>query len=185
MMYRIALLLCLIAGLATAAPQTYRLNTARSTVGFTYGFGEAENKGQMPVKSATMQIDLRNVSASHIDVSLDADGARAGFFFATQAMKGPEVLDTAQFPTVRFTSTRITGTLRKARIIGNLTVRGVTRPVTLDAALYRQRGTDPEDLDNLTVLLNGSISRSAFGANGFSAYVGDKIGLRIIARIEK
>ncbi|MDA3857739.1 MAG: hypothetical protein PF480_05785 [Roseovarius sp.] len=35
MMYRIALLLCLIAGLATAAPQDYRLNTARSTVGFT------------------------------------------------------------------------------------------------------------------------------------------------------
>ncbi|MDA3857738.1 MAG: YceI family protein [Roseovarius sp.] len=139
----------------------------------------------MPVKSATMRIDLRNVSASQIDVSLDASGAKAGFFFATQAMKGPEVLDTARFPTVRFTSTRITGSLLKATVVGDLTVRGVTRPVTLNAALYRQRGTDPVDLDNLTVLLTGTISRSAFGANGFSAKVGDKIGLRIIARIEK
>ncbi|HSG53952.1 MAG TPA: hypothetical protein VLA45_00755, partial [Paracoccaceae bacterium] len=94
-MYRIALLLCLIAGLATAAPRPYSLNTARSTVGVTYVFGEALKKGEMPVKSASMQIDLKNVSASHIDVDLDARGARAGFFFATQAMKGPEVLDTA------------------------------------------------------------------------------------------
>ena len=185
MMYRIALWLCLVAGLATAAPQDYRLNTARSTVGFTYGFGEVENEGRMPVKSAVMRIDLGNISASQIDVSLDASRARAGFFFATQAMKGPEVLDTAHFPTIRFTSTRITGNLRKARIVGNLTVRGITRPVTLSAALYRQRGTAPDDLDNLTVLLTGTISRSAFGADGFSAYVGDLIGLRIIARIEK
>ncbi|MDT8328568.1 MAG: YceI family protein [Roseovarius sp.] len=185
MMYRIVFLLCLIAGLATAAPQTYRLNIAHSTVGFTYGFGETVNKGQMPVKSANMQIDLKNVSASNIDVNLDASGAKAGFFFATRAMKGPEVLDTARFPTIRFKSTRITGNLRKATVVGDLTVRGITRPVTLNAALYRQRGTDPDDLDNLTVLLTGAISRSAFGANGFSNYVGDRIGLRIIAQIEK
>lgn len=184
-MYRIALLLCLVAGFATAAPQPYSLNTTRSTVGFTYGFGEALKKGEMPVKSANMQIDLKNVSASHIDVDLDASGARAGFFFATRAMKGPEVLDTARFPTIRFKSTRITGSLLKATVMGDLTVRGITRPVTLNAALYRQRGTDPDDLDNLTVLLTGAISRSAFGASGFSNYVGDRIGLRIIARIEK
>ena len=184
-MYRIALLLRLIAGLATAAPQTYRLKIARSTVGFTYGFGETLKKGRMPVKSANMQINLKNVSASHNDVDLDASGATAGFFFATLAMKGPEVLDTAHFLTIRFKSTRITGSLLKATITGDLSVRGVTRPVTLNAALYRQRGTAPDDLDNLTVLLTGSISRSAFGANGFSNYVGDKIGLRIIARIEK
>lgn len=185
MMYRIALLLCLIAGLATAAPQDYRLNTARSTVGFTYGFGEVENKGEMPVQSATMRIDLKNILASQIDVNLDASGAKAGFFFATQAMKGPEVLDSANFPTIRFTSTKIFGSLRKATIVGDLTVRGVTRPVTLNAALYRQRGTEPDDLNSLTVILTGSISRSSFGADGFSKYVGDRIGLRIIARIEK
>ena len=64
-------------------------------------------------------------------------------------------------------------------------MRGITRAVTLDAGLYRQRGTQPGDRDNLTVLLTGSVSRSAFGATGYAGLVGDLIGIRIVARIAK
>ncbi|MGM0660919.1 MAG: YceI family protein [Pseudomonadota bacterium] len=181
----LALALCLLTSAAIDAPEAFRLDTARSSVGFTYRFMGRDTLGTMPVKSAGMAIDLRNISASRVDVTLDPTDARAGFLFATQAMKGPRVLDTARHAEITFRSTDITGTLQEARITGDLTVRGVTQPVTLQAGLYRQRGTDPADLDNLTVLLTGAIDRRAFGADGYPAYVGPKIALRIVARIER
>jgi polyisoprenoid-binding protein YceI len=185
MIRSIALALCLLAGAASAAPEAFRLDTARSSVGFTYRFMGGDTRGTMPVKSADMLIDLRDIGASQVDVTLDPSRARAGFVFATQAMKGQKVLDTARHPEITFRSTRITGTLQDARVTGDLTVRGVTRAVTLKAGLYRQRDTDPADLDRLTVLLTGAIDRRDFGADGFPGYVGPMIALRIVARIER
>lgn len=178
-------LLCIPFTWAHAEPAQYRLDTARSHVGFSYSFNGSERTGQMPVKSADMLIDLNNIPASTVSVVLDARAARAGFIIATQAMKAPEVLNTAQFPHIHFQSTRISGNLNGATVTGDLTVRGVTRPVALSARLYRQRGTDISDLSHLTILLTGAVSRSAFGAGGYATYVGDRITLRIVARIEK
>ena len=185
MIRRLALALCLITTQAPAAPEAYRLDTARSSVGFTYRLGQAETAGTMPVRAAEMWIDLGNPSASRVTVTLDASAARAGVFFATEAMRGPQVLDTARHPVITFRSTRITGTLQAARIEGRVTLRGVTRPITLDAGLYRQRGTRADDLDHLTVLLTGQIDRHDFGASGFADLVGPMIDLRIVARIER
>lgn len=189
MIRTLALALCLIATQivpqAAAAPEAYRLDTARSSVGFTYTLGQAETAGTMPVRSAEMWIDLANPSASRVTVTLDASRARAGVFFATEAMRGPQVLDTARHPLITFRSTRITGTLQAARVEGLVTLRGTTRPVTLTAGLYRQRGTEARDLDRLTVLLTGQINRHSFGASGFPDLVGPVIDLRIVARIER
>ena len=132
-----------------------------------------------------MVLDLDNVPRSQVDVTLDARRAKAGFIFATQTMKGPEVLHTNQFPEIVFRSTSISGDLNGASVKGNLTVRGVTRPVTLQAGLFRQSGTEIGDRSKLIVQLKGSISRAAFGADGFPGFVDDRIDLNIIARIEK
>ncbi|MET4101332.1 polyisoprenoid-binding protein YceI [Roseovarius sp. MBR-78] len=184
-MIRLILALVLLATQSLAAPEAWRLDVARSTVGFTYEFIEGDNSGTMPVAAADIRLDLRDITASEVAVTLDASGARAGFFLATQAMRGPRVLDTARHPSITFRSTRITGTVQAARIKGLLTVRGITRPVTLDAGLYRQRGADPAALDTLTVRLTGKIDRHAFGASGYPDLVGPIITLRIIARITR
>jgi polyisoprenoid-binding protein YceI len=185
MIRHIALALCLMTTQATAAPESYRLDTARSTVGFTYDAAIGNNRGTMPITSANMRIDLGNLGASRVDVTLDATGTRAGFVFATEAMKGPDLLDAARHPTITFRSTAITGTLQEAQITGLLTVRGVTHPVTLTAGLYRQPGTDPKDLSHLTILLTGTLNRHTFGASGYANLVGPEIGLRIVAQVER
>lgn len=179
------ILLLLTTPAAQAAPHIYLLDSAQSKVGFSYEFGGASKQGQMPVKSTDMKLDLRDISASQVSVTLNARDAKAGFIFATEAMKGPQVLHTKKFPEITFTSTKITGSLSKAKISGDLTIRGVTRPVILDAGLYRQSGTDADNRDNLIVLLTGTINRHNFGASGFPSYVGDLISLRILAQIDK
>lgn len=98
----------------------------------------------------------------------------------TFSMAAPQAyrLDTAR-------STSLVGDLSGTMVQGDLTVRGLTRPITLNARLYRQRGTDHSDHRNLVVLLTGHFSRSAFGATGYAGMVGDTISLRIIARITR
>ena len=188
-------LVCLVPTLTTAlasvtqaAPTRYTLNEGDSNVGFSFVMGGGAQKGTMPVQSAEIIIDPENLAASHVDVSVSVAGARTGFIFATQAMIGPDVLDATHFPTIRFVSRAVQlapdGRLSGgARITGDLTLRGITQPVTLQANLYRQRGSAINDLSSLTVQLTGQVSRSAFGAVGYPDLVADLVGLDITAVI--
>jgi len=178
-------LLGLIASAAWSAPERYRLDTARSVVSFTYDLDGRPMTGRIPVASTEMRIDLGHLPASRVNVTLDARKARTGFFLATEAMRGPGVLDSARHPLIRFRSRSIRGNLRDATITGDLSIRGVTRMVTLHAGLYRQQGTDPTDRNRLIVLITGEVSRAAFGATGYASLVGDSIGLRIVAFIAR
>ncbi|MBI1418998.1 MAG: hypothetical protein GC146_17450 [Limimaricola sp.] len=168
---------------ATAATRSYALEAAGSSVAFSVAFGADTITGTMPVLRSDLKIDFANVAASRVAVDLDVTGAQASFPFASQAMKGPRVLDAAEFPQISFTSTAITRDGDTARIEGNLTVRGVTRPTVLTARLYRPAGSSPQDLDQLTVILDGALARSDFGATGWSDMVGDTVHLTITAQI--
>jgi polyisoprenoid-binding protein YceI len=173
---------------AAAAPVPYRLDQAASTVGFRFFLSGAEQTGSMPVDTATITVDPANLAASKVDVSLRVAGARTGLIFATQALIGPEVLDAAGFPTIRFVSDRVQlasdGRLSGgARIAGQLTLRGKTHPVSFDAGLFRPPGSAADDLSELRVKLTGQISRSAFGASGYPQLVADNVDLDITAVI--
>ena len=185
MLRAVLLFILLIPGAVLAGPESYRLDAESSTVDFTYELDGSQKTGRMPVQSADLLLDLDNLSASRVLVTLNADRARAGFIIATEAMKSRNVLNTQKFPEIHFRSTMIRGDRQNADVDGNLTIRGVTRPTTLKARLFRQRGTDLYDRNNLLVELTGTIQRSDFGAIGFENLVGDAITLRIMARITR
>lgn len=173
-----------------AASSTYRLDPEHTTVGFGFRLNGIWQNGRMPVASSTIVLDPNHLKATQVSVSLDASAAKTGFIFATQAMIGPDVLNTAQFPTISFTSHQILlgpdGRLSGgAEIIGELTLRGVTLPISLKAALYRPLGSAIDDLSRLDFTLTGSLSRRAFGASGFSILVQDQIRLNIKASLQK
>lgn len=182
---RLAALLLVMAGPAMGAPVPYDLQPARSTVGFETDFGPDHITGTMPVKSAHLIIDFDEIAKCVIDVALDVSHASASFPFAAQAMKGPKVLDSRAFPEMSFRSTVVRRNGQGASVDGNLTIRGVTRPVTLAASIYRQSGSDAGDLSHLTVRLTGKVNRSDYGATGWNDMVGDEVRLVITARIER
>lgn len=170
---------------ARAAPARYRLDPARSSVRFEADFGPDRITGDMPVSAAELTLDFADVANSRVAVRLDATRARASFPFAAQALIGPKVLDIRHHPEIGFRSKSVRRAGEGARIAGEMTIRGVTRPVTLDAAIWRQRGTAPGDLSHLTIRLTGRLSRSAFGATGWSDMVGDEVRIDILARIDR
>lgn len=173
-----------------AAPLPYRLVPEATDVRFTFLLNGQPQQGRLPVRAARIRIDPQNLARSQADITLDARRARTGLIFATEALKSPGILDTARFPDIRFRSTRIRlgpdGRLSGgAQITGDLTLRGTTRPITLQAALYRRPGTAPDDLRDLDVHLSGHLSRAAFGATGYANLVADRVGLAVRARIRQ
>ena len=177
--------LMLAANTASARPAAYHLQPELSSVGFETDFGPDKINGTMPVTSADLTLDFAHVSASKVAVTLNAAGATASFPFAAQAMKGPKVLDIAEFPAIRFTSTSVKEEAQGATITGQITIRGVTQPASFHAEIYRQQGSVDGDLSHLTIRLTGTVLRSAFGAVGWHDAVGDAVRLNILARIER
>lgn len=184
----IAALLMLIPLSAFAAPANYALQANRSEVGFVYTLNGAQNRGSMPVRAAQIAIDLDRFANSSVDVTVDVSRARTGLIFATEALKAASVLNARAHPTIRFQSTAIRANnpanlSQGGQIDGMLTIRGVTRPVTLNAAVFRQQGTAAGDLSQLSFRISGAVRRSDFGATGYSDIVDDVINLDIAARV--
>lgn len=180
-----AILFALLPGDALAETSDYILQPDQSSVGFETDFGTDRITGRMPVSAADLTLDFDRVVNSTIDVTLDVSRAEASFPFAAQAMKGPKVLDAGDHPTIRFVSTGVRAAGAGARVDGNLTIRGVTRPVTLDAQVYRQQGYVEGDRSRLAIRLTGAVNRSDYGATGWSDLVGDEVRLDILARIAR
>jgi polyisoprenoid-binding protein YceI len=171
-----------------AAPTRYILDAKSSQVGFSFTLGGTQQNGTMPVSKAVILVDPDNLRASRVDISVNVTGVRTPLPFARKALIGAEVLDAARYPTIRFVSTKVQlaadGRLSGgAKISGKLTMHGVTRPVTLEAGLFRAQGSAPDDLSTLTVQLKGQIYRSEFGATGYKDLVADAVRLNIVAEI--
>lgn len=175
--------LALGGGTADARPLRYALEPSQSVVGFVVDIGQSPQKGQMPVTKANLTLDFDRASGSRVDVTLSPAGAEMGLPFATEALKSPEILDTGRFPEIHFESTKVTAEGDRARIDGRITIRGVTRPITLTARIFRPQGSAEGARDALTIRLAGTISRKDFGATGFADMVGDRVTLDIKAHI--
>jgi polyisoprenoid-binding protein YceI len=172
-------------GTAVAAPLSYVLEPEASTVAFVARAGTGNITGRFPVTRADLTLDFDRLDRSTVAVTLNVSKGQANLPFAVQAMKGESVLDAANHPEITFTSTAIRRVGEGAKVDGALTIRGVTRPVTLDAVIWRQQGSAEGSLDELTVRLTGAIRRSDFGATGFNDLVADVVELDILARIER
>jgi polyisoprenoid-binding protein YceI len=84
----------------------------------------------------------------------------------TKAMRAPDQLDVARYPTIRFASTRVVSEGEgRLRVTGNLTIRGVTREVTLPATVALEAGA----LKGRATL---RLLQSSFGYRPYSALLG-------------
>lgn len=181
-----ALVLIALGSALAAAPRDYSLDTRESTVAFFWDFGPDRFQGSMGIARADLSIDFDNIANSQVIVAVDASRAEAGFPFATDAMRGPRVLDTGSHPLITFRSRSVARTgPATATIRGEFTVRGVTRPGQLEAQIFRAAGSDPGDLSRLTIRLRSVLSRSEFGADGWSDLVGDSVELDAMVTISE
>ena len=186
----IAASLALLANPVFAAQRRYELDTRKADITYTFLLNDKPVKGVVPLESAKVLIDPNDLGNSTASVTADIRRARTGLIFATDALKSASVLNAKRFPFASFTSRKVrlgpNGRLSGgARIEGDLTLRGQTRPINLAADVFRAPGSAAQDLSNLTVKLAGQLSRAAFGATGYPKIVADNVRLDITVNVRE
>lgn len=178
-------LLSLFFGPALAKPQVYNFDYSASQINFTYDYNGESVKGKFPKFEGNLLLDFQNVSNSIINVSINTARAQGGFVFATSALRGPKILFAKKFPVINFKSQSASLKDGVAVIKGQITVRNITRPITLTARFFNLTGKDPKERDDLAVKISGTINRHDFGASGYRDMVGETLAINIMARIER
>lgn len=141
--------------------------------------------GQFTVVAATLDLNVRNPAASKLDASVKTDSVGTFHDGLNKHLKTADFLDTSKFPTAQFRATAIRLVDRdSAKISGNLTLRGVTRPIVIDAD-FNQAGINPVDKQySLGFDGEAKIKRSDFGINYGLPMLGDEVTLHLEAEFK-
>ncbi len=126
------------------------------------------------------------LEASTVDVSIDAGSVDTKVPLLDKMVKGPDMFDAATYPTIRFVGKHFvrTGPAR-GKLEGDLTIRTVTHPVTLDVT-FNGYGRNPlTKADTLGFSAQGAFSRAQFGLATWYPAVGDDVHVRVEAEFER
>jgi polyisoprenoid-binding protein YceI len=190
-MKRLRLIALLSAGLsvfaaagAQAAAEKYDIDASHSGVVFGWNhFGFSNPTARFDKIEGSVLLDQADLTRSSISVTLPLESLDTGVAKLDEELKGPTFLDAAKYPTITFKSTKVEKVgENRLSITGDLTVHGVTRPVTLDAKVNRIGifeipgvvKVPAAGFDATTV-----IKRSDFGVTKYVPYVSDELPVRI------
>lgn len=143
--------------------------------------------------TGSLQLDPKNPAAAKVDVTipitkmaLPSAGLRGHLLRPGKDGGKPDFFGDAPAD-ARFTSTAVTVTGNEAKITGNLTLNGVTKPVTLDADFYGAGKTPPQmgGKENVGFTAETTIKRSDFGLGMAVPMVSDEVELKIAAGFQK
>lgn len=162
---------------ADLAPGSYSFVTERSAANLTVASPIGKLNAEIPFRGGTLTVDQRgNISAT--DAVLDMQGVSAGNSLALKQLKGSSGLAVDKYPAAEFVSTSARLDGDELTVEGNLTVRGVTRPLTVSGTVLRANER------RFSVSLEGRIDRTQFGiTTGRPLYSKQAdLRLRIVAR---
>lgn len=159
----------------------YVLDTAHGKVTWSIShLGFSTYYGQITDVTGELALDPKTPGKSTVSVKIGIGSTNALDERLNAHLKKPEFFDTAQFPQASFVSTSVEPSgPTTARVVGNLTLKGVTRPVSFDAT-FNQAGPHPVD-KKYTVGFDGwaVIKRSEFGVSAYLPVLGDEVSLRL------
>jgi polyisoprenoid-binding protein YceI len=126
------------------------------------------------------------LESSTVDASIDASSIDTNVPLLDKLVKGTDMFDAANYRTIRFVGTRFIRTGKAAgKLEGNLTIRGVSRPVVFDVA-FNGYGVNPlTKEDTLGFSAQGQFSRAQFGLATWYPAVGDEVRVRIEAEFAR
>lgn len=136
--------------------------------------------------SGTLDLQPKNPAAAKLSIKIPVASVTTTSAKLTDELKGDQWLDAGKFPEMTFVSTKVTPEGKdKAKVTGNLTLHGVTKPVTLDVTLVGA-GVNPLS-KKVTVGFDatGTLKRSEFGVKTYVPLIGDDLHLTIAGAFER
>jgi polyisoprenoid-binding protein YceI len=124
--------LCSLAFTARGA-DTYKIDPVHSSVLFSIKhLGVTDFYGGFNEIAGTVAFDSADASKSSVDVSVPVESLNSRNPKRDQHLKSPDFFNSKQFPTLTFKSTKVEGSGDSYKVSGDLTVHGVTKPITVD-----------------------------------------------------
>lgn len=135
--------------------------------------------------TGSLTLDPRTPAAAHVSIDIPIAQVVTTSSKLNEHLQSADFLDAARFPTAHFESTSVVARGRTARIAGNLTLHGVTKPVVLDAR-FIGAGTNPMNkAETVGFEATTTIQRSQFGIAKYVPAVTDAVDLRITVAFER
>lgn len=166
---------------AQAASQKYVLETPHTQILFSVNhLGFSNSYGKFTGYSGTINFDPAAPATSSVDVTIDAKSVELNDTKWNDHVKNADFLDTEKFPNITFKSTKIEVTGEKtANITGDLTIRGVTKPVVL-ATVFNKLDKHPYSGKEVAGFsATTKFKRSDFGVNYGVPGVGDEMSITL------
>jgi len=180
---RFAAVIGLATGLATpalAAPATFVIDPTHTFARFSYShLGLSTQLSKFDKTSGTVVLDPAAKTAS-VDIVIDTTSVDTGYTTFNEHIQAPDFLDTAKYPTATFKSTKVDFAGDKPTAIhGNLTIKGVTKPVTFKVSHFVSMPHPMLKKDAIGADASAVIKRSEFNAGKYAPNVGDEVTISV------
>jgi polyisoprenoid-binding protein YceI len=165
---------------AFAVSETYVIDTNHTKPRFEYShFGYSTQLSRFDRVNGTITID-RAAKTGVVDVVIDAKSVNTGSPLFNEHIQGEDFFSTAKYPNIVFKSTKMNFDGSKlAQVEGNLTIKGVTKPVVLvvTSMLCMPHPMMKKDACGANAI--AVVKRSDFNMGKYAPYVGDEVTLTI------
>jgi polyisoprenoid-binding protein YceI len=164
-------------------PGVYKSDSGHAYITFSYDH-QGYSRPWLRWRSWTGDLNWNpaDPSQSSIAVVIDAASIDSGVDKFDEHLKSPDFFDVANHPQITFNSTSVTvDGPSTANVAGDLTVKGVTKPVTLDVKINRAADDDFAKGYKLGFSGKTSVKRSDFGVDKYTPFVGDDVEIIVEA----
>jgi len=161
---------------------TYPVDTAHTQVTWQVNhMGFSMLEGQFGASGGSITVDPAKPTATKLEVTFNVDDLSVTSSRFASHLKSADFFDAAKHPTARFVSRTVQMRGNRATVTGDLTIKGITKPVTLDAQLVGAGSNPMSKKTNFGFRATGAIKRSDFGLGMAVPAVSDRVDLTINA----
>jgi polyisoprenoid-binding protein YceI len=186
--WALALVVVMLGSVAPVmAADTYHLEKTHVDLLFSIDHaGFTEKHGSFRELDATLNYDAEKPENSQLSVTVNTGSVDTGFPARDTDLKSEKFLDVGKYPEMRFVSTKVIVDKDKTlRIDGQLTLHGVTKPLTLHAKLNKAAPSPFDKRPTLGFSATGSLKRSDFGISTYVPMIGDVVTITIDAEFNR
>lgn len=165
---------------ALAAPETYKLDAGHTFPRFSYShFGFSTQLSRFNKTTGTVTLD-RAARTGAVDITIDTASVDTGFAVFDEHIQAEDFLDTAKHPTATFRSSKVvfSGDTPTA-VEGVLTLKGVSRPVTLKVTSFQAMPHPILKNDAIGANATVTVKRTDFNMGKYAPHVGDDVTIDV------
>jgi polyisoprenoid-binding protein YceI len=157
--------LALLAFPALSTAETWSIDPDHSSIGFTVRHMMVSNvKGTFGTFNGVAEVDEKDITKSRISVTIDTASINTGVPKRDEHLRSADFFDTAKYPTMTYVSKKVEKISDdRLKVYGDLTLRGITKPVVLDVEGPTKVYKDPQGKLRRGASATAKINRKDFG----------------------